>query len=177
MFQSAPLMRGATFIGLHGSRKAGVSIRAPHARGDLLRCRSATGSASFNPRPSCEGRLAAWGSLATPCRFQSAPLMRGATGFDALHLAERDVSIRAPHARGDAVRCCANCQDIVSIRAPHARGDQPSPRGPARSPCFNPRPSCEGRRLRFAAGLGCGAFQSAPLMRGATGISLGGDHT
>ena len=58
-----------------------VSIHAPHARGDRSSHSCRTPSMSFNPRPSCEGRLLVE-------RRQAA--MYG-------------VSIHAPHARGDRV--------------------------------------------------------------------------
>ncbi len=78
MFQSAPLMRGATpAVRPHG-RDRRVSIRAPHARGDSL------------PHEGKENK-----------GFQSAPLMRGATMSGRFGTLPNEVSIRAPHARGD----------------------------------------------------------------------------
>ena len=148
LFQSAPLMRGATFLGRRADRRGRVSIRAPHARGDHRRHPGSAGqvvsiraphargdrrrrcqgrrSSCFNPRPSCEGRPSA--RLANVCdeSFQSAPLMRGATIDRVALFVLAGVSIRAPHARGDAARLLP----------------QPAPS------CFNPRPSCEGRLRR-----------------------------
>ena len=57
LFQSTPLMRGAT-----------SACRSRTRRG----CR-------FNPRPSCEGRPLSRNACMAGVRFQSTPLMRGAT--------------------------------------------------------------------------------------------------
>ena len=78
-----------------------VSIHAPHARGDRSTHSCRTPSMSFNPRPSCEGRLLVE-------RRQAA--MYG-------------VSIHAPHARGDLNLYTLPLSLTVSIHAPHARGD------------------------------------------------------
>ena len=81
MFQSTPLMRGATRHTLYNVPCVNVSIHAPHARGDM------------------------WiSSLRSMARlFQSTPLMRGATGAHDDPHQPREVSIHAPHARGDAL--------------------------------------------------------------------------
>ena len=122
-FQFTPLMRGAT------------SARSePH----VVSC--------FNSRPSCEGRLFIPVKLPAVL-FQFTPLMRGATrssrgplrsarfnsrpSCEGRHTLERfrvgmDVSIHAPHARGDAIVCNSCAIACVSIHAPHARGDSAS---------------------------------------------------
>ncbi len=138
-------MRGAT-LHEHGDRRdRAVSIRAPHARGDRAALALLVALPCFNPRPSCEGRpvraLQAELQLkfqSAPLMrgatvdvhvdlivllFQSAPLMRGATTPIALKGREFEVSIRAPHARGDAQQLRITQPLQVSIRAPHARGD------------------------------------------------------
>ena len=81
MFQSTPLMRGATRHTLYNVPCVNVSIHAPHARGDM------------------------WiSSLRSMARlFQSTPLMRGATREDNQGIYPYSVSIHAPHARGDAL--------------------------------------------------------------------------
>ena len=58
--------------------------------------------------------------------FQSTPLMRGATSqlYRREHVAFQ-VSIHAPHARGDMGAGAGDSPDLVSIHAPHARGDSP----------------------------------------------------
>ncbi len=77
--------------------------------------------------------------------FQSAPLLRGA-------IAERG-EIERKHA--------------VSIRAPLARGDSLCDLSGTLTPCFNPRPSCEGRWYYQGVVVRFLVFQSAPLLRGA----------
>ncbi len=166
-FQSAPLMRGATPHTGKFIRSLGVSIRAPHARGDSSRSCRRGGTGCFNPRPSCEGRHGPSGNELGRAVFQSAPLMRGATSIGRGDAEDVVVSIRAPHARGDWAHGEFNGVLVVSIRAPHARGDgadhdaglpalvsirAPHARGDSvylarrgRFFGFNPRPSCEGR--------------------------------
>ena len=103
MFQSTPLMRGATSYECDRRQIPAVSIHAPHARGDNLchdrprifycfnprpscegrhrteYCRSH--DTGFNPRPSCEGRPSSRRKQQQRNRFQSTPLMRGATSI------------------------------------------------------------------------------------------------
>ncbi len=189
-FQSAPLLRGATAVVKDVNEKPSVSIRAPLARGDNRRCMTPSERWSFNPRPSCEGRLAPPPPVSPSASFQSAPLLRGATStgypfpFPLIvsiraPLARGDhrkrgetrhirVSIRAPLARGDKVIIEEAIAEEVSIRAPLARGD--TTRGGWWSVfCrFNPRPSCEGRRPWGQGENDNYMFQSAPLLRGAT---------
>ena len=78
-----------------------VSIHAPHARGDEKGTRSVGTPGGFNPRPSCEGRPDAHGEQIEAVRFQSTPLMRGATRKRPWRGGRGGVSIHAPHARGD----------------------------------------------------------------------------
>ena len=167
-FQSAPLLRGATAkrsamfppdpVSIRAPLARGdphwsdtpevvaVSIRAPLARGDVGALPALGRLSSFNPRPSCEGRRLERLRRAALSGFQSAPLLRGATLSDT----------------GASSLLC------VSIRAPLARGDTP-PRGSASGRGgFNPRPSCEGRPLTDSRPCVSVAFQSAPLLRGAT---------
>ncbi len=146
MFQSAPLLRGATCANPTTGNWYRVSIRAPLARGDSRRHACLTNGRCFNPRPSCEGRLAETSDLSLFGGFQSAPLLRGATVDHGRLVGEWVVSIRAPLARGDA-----GCQN-----------------GGMKIVCFNPRPSCEGRRRMESAIFMVLVFQSAPLLRGAT---------
>ena len=79
-------------------------------------------------------------------RFQFTPLMRGATRRNSSLSSQGDVSIHAPHARGDL--------PVASIRRSIA--------------CFNSRPSCEGRLNTYWITPSRGLFQFTPLMRGAT---------
>ena len=168
MFQSTPLMRGATrrrgrapsrsrfnprpscegrlhvrVVALHAGP---VSIHAPHARGDRVPQTSTTSCRSFNPRPSCEGRLTPSASPTRASPFQSTPLMRGATTRDKEPSWLKPVSIHAPHARGDLDLDAPRNLADVSIHAPHARGDS----------------------APYGLALPLKSFQSTPLMRGAT---------
>ena len=78
-FQSAPLMRGETQDYLADREQEIISIRSPHARGDVTAFRLSR-------------RVQA---------FQSAPLMRGETEYNPIENTDRYISIRSPHARGD----------------------------------------------------------------------------
>ena len=145
----------------------------------------------FNPRPSCEGRLArATGSTpnvmfqstplmrgATPTpmmmggnpQFQSTPLMRGATRHGRNHVQRQEVSIHAPHARGDKLVRRAEIHVLVSIHAPHARGDTVTLNNMHPMTQFQSTPLMRGATGRFGARRRAAAgFQSTPLMRGAT---------
>ena len=145
-FQSTPLMRGATRAHEQVHGLAHVSIHAPHARGDSGDAQQAEPETVSIHAPHARG-----------------------DHVESLRVAPREVSIHAPHARGDARGSSTRRQprgfnprpscegrhlvgdgavvaDGVSIHAPHARGDPPRPRSRGRAPSFNPRPSCEGRR-------------------------------
>ena len=56
LFQSTPLMRGATFGDWIRDFSVRISIHAPHARGDSSLLDTKKSIMNFNPRPSCEGR-------------------------------------------------------------------------------------------------------------------------
>src|SRR5690606_20914531 len=120
--------------------------RAPLARGDRKDDRLQDFIRSFQSAPLSRGATTLLGLLWRWVRFQSAPLSRGATGRLALIVRQRDVSIRAPLARGDVGRRLP----------PRGRGG------------FNPRPSREGRRPASHKNCPWLLFQSAPLSRGAT---------
>ena len=118
--------------------------------------------------------------------------MRGATGLNRRTATSIDISIHAPHARSDAraralIRFFLVFQStllmrgatshsgrrrqrrtIISIHALHARSDAKSSRERTYTHNFNPRSSCEERRLHRLEPSGCFAFQSTLLMRGAT---------
>ncbi len=143
----APHARGDMAPAASALDKAIVSTHAPHARGhrrSTPRCSTGT---SYNPRPSCEGRLCELAPpVPEPALFQPTPLMRGATRANLLTLHVLAVSTHAPHARGDS----------RMTRTPRtARG-------------FNPRPSCEGRHDDAGGTIAQFLFQPTPLMRGAT---------
>ena len=127
-------------------------------------------------------------------RFQSTPLMRGATRWarptstspacfnprpscegrldpKAGEYARLRVSIHAPHARGDDELLDVVVRDVVSIHAPHARGDSTLMVPSSLTLSFNPRPSCEGRPRTLRCRRGRYSFQSTPLMRGATCVA------
>ena len=191
MFQFTPLMRGATLyffnslsdasVSIHAPHARGdyalagieipeeVSIHAPHARGDLLWFEYFLNSQGFNSRPSCEGRHELFGKNDQAFVFQFTPLMRGATYTGGEINKRLQVSIHAPHARGDYIHQTAvrhgkrfnsrpSCEGrrwsfrplktlgTVSIHAPHARGDRTCQISLGTCGCFNSRPSCEGRQ-------------------------------
>ena len=78
--------------------------------------------------------------------FQSTLLMRGATPLVDARLANRGISIHAPHARSDLLTAYM----VYCIMY------------------FNPRSSCEERRMPGAITRAVDGFQSTLLMRGAT---------
>ena len=153
-FQSTPLMRGATGRAGAVAKEGEVSIHAPHARGDTSRDRCRRPTRSFNPRPSCEGRLDSVGALSGKMVFQSTPLMRGATWNVNQGVKGEDCFNPRPSCEGRL----GHAQELprrdgVSIHAPHARGDSHSRCPWSMRSSFNPRPSCEGRLYRRSQGL------------------------
>ncbi len=122
LFQSAPLMRGATRISYDADQFS-----------------------AFQSAPLMRGATTRAGMCGRTWWFQSAPLMRGATTLLRQLSKTQEVSIRAPHARGDVKDYDESCNVYVSIRAPHARGDTLTTISGDGITGFNPRPSCEGR--------------------------------
>ena len=144
-FQSTPLMRGATVdrcrivgvagVSIHAPHARGdlqsvyvfllprVSIHAPHARGDTCPLRAPAARKRFNPRPSCEGRPQGANRGLAPSRFNPRPSCEG---------------------RPSTFLAYATSSSFQST--PLMRGATP-PCKPERRQrrCFNPRPSCEGR--------------------------------
>ncbi len=170
LFQSAPPTRGATGRRVRQGVRRAVSIRAPHAGGDLRGWALTYRSSSFNPRPPRGGRPAMVAASMAMLSFQSAPPTRGATGDHLARFPTFEVSIRAPHAGGDfpwelsnGTRQCFNPRPprggrlfarspthrhlFVSIRAPHAGGDTMRSASITSVTCFNPRPPRGGRRV------------------------------
>ena len=140
----APLARGDSSTGRRPARQA-VSIRAPLARGDQLPGGDIRLHQSFNPRPSCEGRLDNRVIVNDGKQFQSAPLLRGAT-VTATPPTEIPVFQSAPLLRGATLHLRLHLVPcLVSIRAPLARGDSLLAASNPQQGRFNPRPSCEGR--------------------------------
>ena len=115
--------------------------------------------------------------------------MRGATWGWSLAPRHHQVSIHAPHARGDCLMwdgapvvagfnprpSCegrllrfwlANACNHVSIHAPHARGDRALCGGDGLGKGFNPRPSCEGRRAPRGLRGGGRGFNPRPSCEG-----------
>ena len=118
-------MRGATLVATERVIRALVSIHAPHARGDLI-----SDDVAYDYK---------W--------FQSTPLMRGATTSTTAPPTWPSCFNPRPSCEGrPRGRGCADGRAQVSIHAPHARGDPLPLTLTTRLPSFNPRPSCEGRR-------------------------------
>ena len=122
-FQSTPLIRGATYV-----------------------CRCSTPKYEFQSTPLIRGATHPVAVLGADCQFQSTPLIRGATRRFLPQVGQQEISIHAPHTRGDAdvVRFDDGLQ--ISIHAPHTRGDCLLTLMPRGHQHFNPRPSYEGRR-------------------------------
>ena len=101
MFQSTPLLRGATEeLKLFGQTSK-VSIHAPLARGDVS---AFSGQFQFIVSihaPLARGDPSHASLIALSLKFQSTPLLRGATEVLGHVKSRLDVSIHAPLARGD----------------------------------------------------------------------------
>ena len=169
LFQSTPLMRGATRRPLRCRAAEGISIHAPHARGDRKQKANTTNEGDFNPRPSCEGRLMIMFTSALRLSFQSTPLMRGATDDDPGWLRHRAISIHAPHARGDACACGESRIGDRFQSTPLMRGATMTDMQPeARATISIHAPHARGDLLTYLLTNQLTRFQSTPLMRGAT---------
>ena len=121
----------------------------------------------FNSRPSCDGRHGARFSGKRSFRFNSRPSCDGRLlslvfGFLVV------VSIHARRATGDAPRAADVEHPLVSIHARRATGDSIDPSPWPCSPCFNSRPSCDGRLVAFAFMRSAALFQFTPVVRRAT---------
>ncbi len=148
LFQSTPLLRGATACGGTGWLFRIVSIHAPLARGDGVATNQLSTSCGFNPRPSCEGRLECTLYLQYLLSFNPRPSCEGRLRQRPGSAEDPAVSIHAPLARGDADSLRNLSAHCVSIHAPLARGDLRTATCSHLRLCFNPRPSCEGRHWR-----------------------------
>ena len=181
-------MRGATRDRKQQGAQGHVSIHAPHARGDQMVTLLSTTAICFNPRPSCEGRLIPKTIANQIIKFQSTPLMRGATrvtsppagtdGFQSTPLMRGAtdgrlvephalvVSIHAPHARGDLTQASIIIALIGFNPRPSCEGRRPHKRQLHGRACFNPRPSCEGRRCAGSECSRCSGFNPRPSCEG-----------
>ena len=147
VFQSTPLMRGAT--------------------PQTVKCRSSQGC--FNPRPSCEGRPGENADISTDGLFQSTPLMRGATSTARRKPGNKRFQ-STPLMRGATFTPAPlNPVSRGFNPRPSCEGRPEKHACPCRLNSFNPRPSCEGRPWVLHQSQRLTKFQSTPLMRGATG--------
>ena len=105
-------------------------------------------------------------------RFQSTPLMRGATWGERGRFSGCEVSIHAPHARGDLPRQWSLPYHQRFNPRPSCEGRRRSRASLGHGCGFNPRPSCEGRPVFCPVVKPLVWFQSTPLMRGATSRAL-----
>ena len=125
----------------------------------------------FNPRSSCEERHFLRTRMTHIMRFQSTLLMRGATILIEGIIYDR-IFQSTLLMRGATSLCLHNLLLlIISIHAPHARSDLCQYLELHRLLHFNPRSSCEERRVRTRCVCNTLIFQSTLLMRGAT-VSL-----
>ena len=176
---------------LLSSKYIGVSIHAPLARCDttssqakrqsctfqsthLLRgattiCKLVIASwKGFNPRTSCEVRLSLRPSSKSRPKFQSTHLLRGATFLDGI------ITLEEVFQSTHLLRGATNdyMEDIlfyiVSIHAPLARCDDLLSQFIHVLSRFNPRTSCEVRRILLRPWWKWKLFQSTHLLRGAT---------
>ena len=145
-FQSTPLLRAATSHDDRDIIQAIVSIHAALASGDSRARKITAITLCFNPRRSCERRHTTIWSATAAGLFQSTPLLRAAT--------QPGHRLR----KGKA----------VSIHAALASGDKGIGSSELSTLSFNPRRSCERRRLGAIKLLLCKQFQSTPLLRAAT---------
>ncbi|XOQ27492.1 MAG: hypothetical protein ACFWT1_03355 [Selenomonas sp.] len=121
-----------------------ISIHAPHTRSDDRRGQDSAGIPISIHAPHTRSDSARERTELTR-KFQSTPLIRGATILLDDRNAGLDISIHAPHTRSDAVSARVHAWTTISIHAPHTRSDHTDYDGHLHAPHFNPRPSYEER--------------------------------
>ena len=124
IFQSTPLVGGATGLAALLDGVGLISIHAPRGRGDCSSLPCLSSFLYFNPRPSWEGRRRENVDVEAAMKFQSTPLVGGATHHGAHVLAGQSISIHAPRGRGDNLVHWKKSHTIISIHAPRGRGDK-----------------------------------------------------
>ena len=147
MLQSTSLLRGKTITDNSVELRVDASIHFPLAREDLHPRQVPAVRDSFNPLPSCEGRqYPGWLSLLA-VSLQSTSLLRGKTS-------------------------CSHNYSVYSYLLQSTsllRGKTRSnPHRSAFGSCFNPLPSCEGRRESLDMAIQALELQSTSLLRGKT---------
>ena len=155
-----------------------VSVHAPHAGGDPPRRARRTAWPCFNPRPSCEGRLAITTDNGTIFKFQSTPLMRGATALTWQRRRRWPGFNPRPSCEGRR-RLSRSPQSRLTFQStPLMRGATRSRfRSQPARPCFNPRPSCEGRQTSSGGTTRrCTRFNPRPSCEGRRGMHLARRH-
>ncbi len=147
IFQSTPLIRGATAAEPTFFIFVSISIHAPHTRGDHNASCATPTRRYFNPRPSYEGRLTRASEKRSSVHFNPRPSYEGRQPISDTPF-QKDLFQSTPLIRGAT-------RPGTATRATRIH--------------FNPRPSYEGRLKGFfkdAAKMM--KFQSTPLIRGAT---------
>ena len=141
-------MEGSYYVGI------AISIHAPHTRSDLAVFAGRWHLPISIHAPHTRSDAAAPISMAHRRKFQSTPLIRGATRAAARRHRIHSISIHAPHTRSDLLKrpCARRWRKFQST---------PLIRGATRLrtawhtaiPYFNPRPSYEERHILFGKRL------------------------
>ena len=140
----------------------------------LLRGKTSCGRAKrgrrsrFNPLPSCEGRPSSVISRISSMSLQSTSLLRGKTSSDRKLSPGTFASIHFPLAREDACPFTLTLSRKCFNPLPSCEGRRMTEVHLHLEYCFNPLPSCEGRHAHPAlSGIGL-SLQSTSLLRGKT---------
>ena len=103
-FQSTSLSRGKTMPGIIRKRRYLLSIHFPLTREDITELCEGTGSGTFNPLPSHEGRQSGHDYIRLCAAFQSTSLSRGKTTSSVTRSGCFLLSIHFPLTREDSAR-------------------------------------------------------------------------
>ena len=171
-FQSTPLIRGATSSKDHDVFYFIISIHAPHTRSDCFSRSISSSRFYFNPRPSYEERPCSASTWPQVSYFNPRPSYEERPASDSLASPlTRNFNPRPSYEERRVKRHGSACKSI-SIHAPHTRSDQPMPvKVVLYGPISIHAPHTRSDLLRVIWAITPLAFQSTPLIRGATAKS------
>ena len=122
-FQSTRPVRGATLTPKHGKLSPCISIHAPRAGRDPVRCVTRPLVQDFNPRAPCGARRGDIGGLGSMGKISIHAPRAGRDAAQQVERRRQAISIHAPRAGRDANGKPCTVSTYISIHAPRAGRD------------------------------------------------------